>query len=555
MTTLTPPQRKLLEHQIEVMEAWEAQKRLRPCLWYPPNPGQLAFHQAPHTVRALFPGNGFGKTRAAGSEANWWLRHSHPHQTTPKWPIIAVWGCESYKQFDMLCAQLEDECFDRGWTYNKSDNVYTWPGGDRLYLVSYDSDWTNIQGINPDLVIFDEEPPQKLWKEMRMRRRGKRKTRYLFAATATQGLTWMHDEIYAPWLAHHAEAGMDEDRAVMAQTHPLIWCWPRGGLDDNPGADASDKSWYRSHIYNSEAERRVRLFGGFADFSGTPVFDLIGLERQRANLIDGETGRLLPKKDGKPHEFEWIADGPEQFGRVTIFQHPKRDVRGDVQGAFVLGFDSALGLATGDFDYAVVRDRNTGDQVAEAQGRWGDVRWAEILAALYWYFGEAFILGERQVGLPVMRRLYDEMGCRFQYFNRDESTPGRRFSDKLGHHRSGSDLTIPRLRRTVGGRTHDGSLAPCPIILRSKELFRQYTRYQFRPRSSTKELHEVHDADLQTGAPPGDHDDGVMADAYAVMALGEVARFTEPEKPKFKPTAAGALLDHESVFAPKDEDE
>jgi len=552
---LNTEEREKIASDIALAERVELMRVRRPSLWYPPNLGQVAFHKSAHIIRALFPGNGFGKTRAAGTEMNWWARHRHPYQQTPRWPIIGIWCCESYKQFEMLQAQLESECFDRGWSFNKSKNYYEWPEGDRVFLVSYDSDWTNIQGINPDLMVFDEEPPQKLWVEARMRRRGKRKTRYCFAATATQGITWMHDEIYLPWLKHHADASIDEDQAMSRQSHPYIFCWPKGGIDDNPGADAGDRAWYDSHVYNSEAERRVRRYGGFADFSGTPVFDLEGLERQRPNLIDGETGRLLPKKD-EPHEFEWIADGPEAMGRVTIFSHPQKDRGGQFTTRYVIGFDSALGLVTGDFDFAVVRDRNTGDQVAEAAGKWGDVRWAEILAALYWYYGEAFIVGERQVGLPTMRRLYDEMGVNYQYFNRDDATPGRRHSDKLGHHRTGSDLTIPRLRRAVGGRMHDGELAPCPIKIRSKELFRQYTRYQFKPRSSTKELHEVHDNQLSTGAPPGDHDDGILADGYAVMALSEVARFPEPEKPKYSSaTAAGALLDHDQVFAPKEDDE
>jgi hypothetical protein len=230
---------------------------------------------------------------------------------------------------------------------------------------------------------------------------------------------------------------------------------------------------------------------------------------------------------------------------VTIFEHPAKDAAGRLVDAYVIGFDSALGLSDGDFDYAVVLSRNTGRQVAEAQGRWGDVQWAEVLEALYWYYGEAFVLGERQVGLPTMRRLYDEKGVTYQYFDRDDSTPGRRHSDKLGHHRRKGDLVIPRLRRTLGGRDHRGQLLPCEVTIRSRELFRQVGKYQFRPRSSTKEMHEVHDEELSMGAPAGDHDDGVMGLVYANLALGEVARFPEPVKPKYGPGAAGTLLDHD----------
>jgi hypothetical protein len=56
--------------------------------------------------------------------------------------------------------QLEEECFDRPWRFNKSDHVYTFGDGGMMFLISGDSSWTHVQGINPDLVIFDEEPPE-----------------------------------------------------------------------------------------------------------------------------------------------------------------------------------------------------------------------------------------------------------------------------------------------------------------------------------------------------------------------------------------------------------
>lgn len=255
-----------------------------------------------------------------------------------------------------------------------------------------------------------------------------------------------------------------------------------------------------------------------------------------------------------------FSPGPMPRGRVTIYQPPKREELpggrlGDFRDRYVIGFDSALGLTDGDFDAAVVMSRNTGRQVAEAHGRWGDVRWVEVLAGLYWYYGEAFIVGERQVGLPVMRRLYDEMGVTYQFFDRDDATTGRRHSDKLGHHSRKGDLVIPRLRAAIA--PHDEQLKRLPAEVRfvSPELIRQLKAYQWRPRESGVQLKDAHDADLKCGAPEGDHDDLVMAAAMAVMALGEVSRFPEPPKPKYPAQSAGLLLDHESMYTPKDDDE
>jgi hypothetical protein len=283
VTLLDDDLRAELQAAARRMELLESLRQDRPSEFYDPHDrGQAQFHAAPHIVRALFPGNGFGKTRAAGTEANWWLTHRHPFQTTPDWPCIVIWCCETFKQFKILRPQLEEECFDRPWKFNKSDHIYTFGDGGMMFLISGDSSWTHVQGINPDLVIFDEEPPEALWSEMRMRRRGRRKTRYCFAATATQGMTWMYRDLYLPWLNHHQERGLDEPAAMQEQAHPMLWVWPHGGIGDNPGADEGDRAWYLSQSFNSEAERIVRLDGGFADFSGTPVFDLEALGNQAA---------------------------------------------------------------------------------------------------------------------------------------------------------------------------------------------------------------------------------------------------------------------------------
>jgi len=544
---LSADERAAMLLALEDHQRVELHRRARPGDWYRPHlAGQRQFHQADHIIRALFPGNGFGKTTAAGTEVNWWATHSHPWLAIKSWPQLIVWCCETYKQFKLLRSQLETTCFDgEGLRFNKVDHTYTWPNGSMMFLVSGDSSWTHIQGINPDLVIFDEQPPHALWTEMQMRRRGLRKTKFVFAATATQGITYMHREIYLPWLGHHLAQGLTEGQAMRRQSHPTTWCWPRGGIDDNPGADEGDRAWYRGRKFNSEAEKLVRLGGGFRDFSGTPIFDLNRLEEQRQNLLDppeAMTGgfELLPAPNpDDPRVVTRIEKGKtikgllafkqgalDPRGRVTIFRAPVAGRR------YVVGHDSALGLVTGDYDAAVVLDRESGEQVAEALGHWGDASWCEVLFGLGWYFNQAFMLGERQVGLPVMRRLYDEMGYAFQYYRRDDTKRSRpRHSDELGHHRFAGDPTIGSLRRAlapegIGGRP----LAP-EITLRGRETHRQLGKFQFMSSRSTIEVQEARDSELVMGAPRGDHDDLVLALAYANKALGEVEKYQEKEIP------------------------
>ena len=301
---------------------------------------------------------------------------------------------------------------------------------------------------------------------MKMRRRGMRKTKFVFSATATQGMTWMYRDLYLPWLQHHRRLNLTEEEATSRQWHPRLWVWARGGITSNPGADAGDRDWYASQTFNSEAERAVRMNGGFADFSGQPVFDLEapgagrGPPPRRAGrrLRGGREGKeprrpagAVSQRRPRPHDVPRLpgvqrerADGP---GQGDDLRAPARRARSTCSAT-----TSRYGLRGGDYDAAVVIERDTGRVVATAVGHWGATMWPEVLWGLGWYYFHAFLCGERQVGLFTMRRLYDEMGYTYQYLNRDDETPGRTPSEKLGHHRRQGDQTIPRLRTAIGRR-------------------------------------------------------------------------------------------------------
>jgi hypothetical protein len=287
-----------LHKLVKAQEVIDEYRKRCPSLFYKPHGGgQVQFHSARQVVRAMFPGNGWGKTRAMGTEAAWWIDHAHPYQETPDWPCIVIWFCTEFRQFELLRTQLEGECLSRGWNWNEQKHRYRWPNGAEMYVASYDRSWTHLQGINPDLICFDEMPPLALWREMLQRRRGKRKTRFVVAATATEGETWAEPEIFKPWQTHHEAEGLSIDQAREAQTHEWYWVWEHGGIDDNPGADAGDRKWYHSRTWSSAEEKRVRLFGGFGSYNGMPVFDPEALNLAFAALAKGRLVSLVVKHD------------------------------------------------------------------------------------------------------------------------------------------------------------------------------------------------------------------------------------------------------------------
>lgn len=531
---------------------------------------QLQFHQSPAIIRAMFVGNGAGKTTVAGMEADWWLQHTHPYQHiqhVPDWPIQIVWVCMKFQQMEELKKQLEQQCFTPGWTWNDQKHRYLWPNGSTLTVFSNDGDWGGIQGIPADLVILDEECDEKLWREVTMRRRGRKKTRFVIAATATKGKRWAYTEVFEPWREFHELLGFTDRQAMHEQKHPTHWVWPYGGIDDNPlsESDPDNRAWYEQVlVYASAAERTVRLGGGFMDFNASPVFHQDNVQmleewRKKKKRV-GQVGLLVEVEPGEPrkfpnllHEFKFVPGEKYEGGTITIFEEPEP---GDV---YVIGADFGAGLENQDLDAAVVISRNKRRQVGQALGRWGDVHFAWVLWCLGWYFNEALLVGERQFGLPTMRRLHDEWGYAYQYTGPvDESKVTPRKSDLLGHHRYHGDLVIPRLQWAIAPQEMKagkptGKIMPPVVEFVDVELIDQLKRYEWKPRKTTMELVDTHMKDLACGAPSGYHDDLVMAAAYSVMGFIELPRFVKPPR-EIKPGSLADVLGHKKILAPSKKD-
>ena len=514
---------------------------------YTPHPhGQRQFHAAPHIIRLLAPGNGWGKSCALAVEIAYWVGHCHPFQATPDWPVQVFLVIRKFGQWDKVRAAWE-QWWPAGWTYNVQRQTYTWPDGSRVHLVSDETTWSSEQGSNPDLIVIDETCPASLWSELRMRRRGKRQTRYCIGATQTEGLTWMYSELFLPWLEAHKAAGYSVEEALHKQIHrypgmstPGIFVWHVGGVESNPTASAEDVAFYQSARFASEAERRVRLGGGFEDFAGTPVFAQAMLADGQHPIEDGRSGSLVDdwtcNRDGV-----WSASagsvvfregGTIDGGRLVIWESP------DPQDNYVIGFDAALGLEGKDYDFVHVFNR-AGRQVAVAQGRWSNSTrpgLSRIVAQLHYYYNGAFVGAERQVGLVHLRELWDNYGVTYQYRNRREEESGRRRQDSLGHFRTHDDVAMRILRGMLAEPKETRQLH-----IRDAETLRQLRRYQFKSRKASIDVSQARDADLYMGAPDGDHDDAVTSLAIVALLLREIPWF-ESERPKWAKGTYGALM-------------
>lgn len=553
--------------QIEDARGFYADLLDREPIWkiQPNTHGQLQALQSRHTYRILIPGNGYGKTVCMAMDAEFLLQGTDPFKPDliPKdRPRIAVWFCQKFTQFEIQRCDIE-KVMTRGWVWSGRHNLYRWPNGSQLFLISNDSDWRSIQGIHIDAVYNDEHPDQKFWTEMLYRRRGEHKTRYMVAATMTQGITWFVKRVIQPWEDYCRRLGLTNDEALEQQPHPTTFMWNKGGIQDNPSMNAQDIEHYDSIVLANEKEALVRRQGGYADFTGEAVFSLKALERMRSGVVEGESGafEFLPDSDPNlagrlalrrsnrahpyygaidPRYFRWIPHAVIPGGRITLFEAPNPEEAGN----YVAGADFAAGLEDKDFDALEIGLRapdGTVRQVAEAVGHWGDIAFAEIIFTLCTVYFGAFFCGERQFGLPTMRRLYDEMGYTYQFCQRRDDTRARRPSDLLGHHRHEGDTIIPN---------HSAAIARGVLVIRSADALEQHRRYQYQPRVASRLMEDVkQSSELKTGAPKGEFDDIVMAMAYMLHAAREVRRFPR-EKPAYKPGTYGSTLDTHKVLHP-----
>ena len=221
--------------------------------------------------------------------------------------------------------------------------------------------------------------------------------------------------------------------------------------------------------------------------------------------------------------------------RLSIYANP---IPGHL---YCAGMDSAYGIEGRDYDTLVIANKNTWpvEQVAELEGRWGHDRFDRLVYCMAKIYNNAFIVGERQVGLPILRSLVNNFHYGYIYYNRDEASKGRRRQDSLGYHKVAGDPCIPRMRVAVREKS---------FILRSERNRGQVKAYQFRPKGKQQEKTEdMRDSDLTMGAPAGDFDDLVNADAYCWKGIEEVHLF-EDQKPEYAPGSMGEQLGMSKVL-------
>ena len=172
---------------------------------------QVAFHKCPKKNRWVFGGNRSGKTECGAAETVYMARGIHPYRQNRKDVFGWVVSLSQQVQRDVAQAKvlsyinpswIEDVTMisgkKDGLKYGVIDQIRiknVFGGISVIGFKSCDQGREKFQGSSLDFVWFDEEPPEDIYQECRMRVLDK-KGDIFGTMTPLKGLTFIHDEIY-----------------------------------------------------------------------------------------------------------------------------------------------------------------------------------------------------------------------------------------------------------------------------------------------------------------------------------------------------------------------
>ena len=172
---------------------------------------QLLFHRCKKRNRWVFGGNRSGKTECGAAEAVWLARGNHPYRKNKKDVFGWVVSLTAQVQRDVAQRKIlhylrPDWIQDIVMTSGRKDSpaagvidqIYVknvFGGVSVIGFKSCDQGRERFQGSSLDFVWFDEEPPEDIYEECRMRLLDK-KGELFGTMTPLKGLTFLYSEIY-----------------------------------------------------------------------------------------------------------------------------------------------------------------------------------------------------------------------------------------------------------------------------------------------------------------------------------------------------------------------
>jgi len=251
-------------NKIEVEQA----RRKRECKIDEYNSGkvvhkkQLAFHKNNHKNRWVFGGNRSGKTECGAVETVWFARGIHPYKENKQkdgWVVSLSQQVQRDVAQSKILSYLKKEWIHdivmiSGKKGSASsgviDTIYVknvFGTISKIGFKSCDQGREKFQGTSLDYVWFDEEPPEDIYIECKMRVLDK--CGEVFGTmTPLKGLTWVYRTIY-----------------LNESNDPDVW-YEQMEWADNPYLSKNEINKLSAHL--SEDELQARRFGNFVSGTG-----------------------------------------------------------------------------------------------------------------------------------------------------------------------------------------------------------------------------------------------------------------------------------------------
>lgn len=177
----------------------------RPNIYgYKPHPKQEIFHKSTARGKLFIGGNRSGKTVGGGTEAVWRATGKHPYRAVPPPPtygrIVSVdftMGVEKIVRPEIARWLPPSEIKGGSWEegYNKDLRTLSLNNGSMIEFMSNDQDLNKFAGTSRNWVWFDEEPPEDIYIECKLRLVDTAGDWWI-TMTPVEGMTWTYDQIY-----------------------------------------------------------------------------------------------------------------------------------------------------------------------------------------------------------------------------------------------------------------------------------------------------------------------------------------------------------------------
>jgi len=280
---------------------------------YKPHDKQCLFHGSMLREKLFIGGNRSGKTVANIMECVWWITKKHPLRPDVNAivePIRGRYVSVSNKEgIEMIAIPYfkqflpSSELINGNWeeSYDKYMKTLTLANGSFIEFMSYEQDLEKFAGTSRHFIAFDEEPPQAIFIECRMRLVDT-KGSWWISMTPVEGMSWIFDIIYEPHQAGERPQTLVQE--IISTENPHL---------DSEEVDAALEGL-------SDNDKIARKEGTFIELGGKVYPSFSPAIHKAAEFILQPWMTVYASYDhGWRHPAAWLWHAVEPNGHVTTF--------------------------------------------------------------------------------------------------------------------------------------------------------------------------------------------------------------------------------------------